>query len=84
MNSRNRKILEAIFEEPIRADITWDDVESLVKALGGRVKEGRGSRVRLNFGDVSATFHAPHGSDKTDKGALKSVRRFLEAAGVKP
>jgi hypothetical protein len=29
-------------------------------------------------------FHRPHPRKETDKGAVKSVRKFIEAAGVKP
>jgi len=32
---------------------------------------------------VIAVFHRPHPQKETDKGALKSVRRFLKNAGVK-
>ena len=32
---------------------------------------------------VVAVFHRPHPRKETDKGALKSVRRFLMNAGVK-
>ena len=33
---------------------------------------------------VDAVFHRPHPQKKTDKGALKSVRRFLKEAGFTP
>jgi hypothetical protein len=29
-------------------------------------------------------FHRPHPRKETNKGAVKSVRSFLESAGVKP
>ena len=29
-------------------------------------------------------FHRPHPRKETDKGAVKSVRKFLENAGVRP
>jgi len=32
---------------------------------------------------VRAVFHRPHPRKQTDKGALKSMRRFLIEAGVK-
>ena len=44
--------------------------------------EGRGSRVRVSLSDVRAVFHRPHPRKETDKGAVRSVRRFLIAAGV--
>jgi hypothetical protein len=84
MNAAQRKTLQAIFERPTRADVRWARIESLVRALGGEVREGRGSRVRLRLGDRIATFHGPHPGRETGKGTLEDVRRFLENAGIKP
>lgn len=83
MNAKNRKTLTAIFQEPIRSDINWTDIEGLCRALGGDVSEGRGSRVRIALNGIRAVFHRPHPKKITDNGALKSVRRFLLTAGVK-
>jgi len=76
--------LEAIFEKPERANIDWKDVEALFVALGAEISEGNGSRVRVALKGVRAVFHRPHPCKETNKGAVKSVRKFLEAAGVKP
>lgn len=84
MNSKQQKTLAAIFADPVNASIAWADIESLFVACGGEVGEGRGSRVRVEINGVLATFHRPHPQPTTDKGAVKSVRRFLESAGVKP
>ena len=84
MDRKHRKTLEAIFEKPERANIAWRDVEALFIALGAEISEGSGSRVRVALKDVRAVFHRPHSRKETNKGAVKSVRRFLEAAGVKP
>lgn len=81
MNSKQRKTLEAIFADPVRSGIPWADIESLFVALGAEITEGRGSRVRISLNGVLATFHRPHPERNTDKGAVKSVRRFLETAG---
>ena len=83
MDSKHRKTLEAIFERPERANIAWRVVEALFIALGAEISEGNGSRVRVALKDVRAVFHRPHPRKETNKGAVKSVRRFLEAAGVK-
>ena len=84
MDGKHRKTLEAIFEKPERADISWRDIEALLIALGAEITEGSGSRRRVALKGVRAVFHRPHPRKETDKGAVKSVRRFLEAAGVKP
>jgi hypothetical protein len=79
VDRKHRKTLEAVFEKPERANI-----EALFIALGAEISEGSGSRVRVALKDVRAVFHRPHPRKETNKGAVKSVRRFLEAAGVKP
>lgn len=84
MNNRQRATLAAIFEEPVRANIGWIDVESLLRALGAEVREGRGSRVRIALDGVRAVFHRPHPERETDRGAVRSMRDFLTAAGVSP
>ena len=84
MDRKHRKTLEAIFEKPERANIAWQDIEALFIVFGAEIYEGSGSRVRVALKDVRAVFHRPHPRKETNKGAVKSVRRFLEAAGVKP
>ena len=83
LNSKNQKIYNAIFHEPIRANVLWADIIVLFKACGAKVVDGKGSRVRIKLNGVMATFHEPHPQPTTDKGALKSVREFLENAKVK-
>ena len=82
MNKKQRQTLKRIFEKPERSDIPWSNVESLFIALGAEISEGRGSRVRVALNDVRAVFHRPHPDRVINKGAVKSVRRFLEEAGV--
>lgn len=84
MNRKHQRTLEAIFSTPVRASINWKDIESLFSALGAKIEEGRGSRVRILLNEEEAVFHRPHPQKETDKGAVVSVRRFLENAGVKP
>jgi hypothetical protein len=84
VDSKHQKTLEAIFETPERANILWRDVESLLIALGADITDGNGSRRRVALKGVRAVFHRLHPRKETDKGAIKSIRRFLEAAGVKP
>lgn len=82
MNEKHRNTLEAIFSTSVRASINWKDIESLFKALGAKIEEGRGSRVRILLNEEEAVFHRPHPQKETDKGAVVSVRKFLENAGV--
>jgi hypothetical protein len=83
VNKKNKRTLAAIFEDPVRSDIVWADIENLLCALGAEITEGKGFRVRIALKDVRAIFHRPHPRKVTDKGSVKSMRRFLLAAGVK-
>jgi len=82
MNKKQRQTLAKIFENPERTDIRWDDIESLLTALGAEVSQGRGSRVRVALAGVKAVFHRPHPKPATNKPTVRSLRRFLLEAGV--
>lgn len=84
MNSANRKALIAVFSRPVRPNIRWTEIETLVIALGGDVSERAGSRVAFTLNGVRAIFHRPHPQPTTKKGAIEAVRQFLINAGIKP
>lgn len=84
MQSKHQRTLQAIFENPVRSNILWKDIENLLIALGAEVSEGRGSRVRIFLNGVRAVFHRPHPGKETNKGAVISMHRFLIEAGVEP
>jgi hypothetical protein len=84
LSSKHRKTLEAVFDEPTRSDVDWLRIESLLVALGAEISEGRGSRIRVALNGVRMVFHRPHPKKETDKGALKSVQRYLKTAGIQP
>jgi len=77
LNNKHIKILKKIFENPVRGDIPWVDIEKMLKALGAEVSEGSGSRVRFYLNGRVAIFHRPHPNKETNRGAIKSVREFL-------
>ena len=83
MNTKQQKIYGKIFKNPVQSDIEWTDIENLLKSLGAEITEGNGSRVRIKLGNERAVFHRPHPEKVTDKGAVKSIRRFLDNTGVK-
>ncbi|MFL5245630.1 MAG: type II toxin-antitoxin system HicA family toxin [Gemmataceae bacterium] len=84
MGPKHERTLKAIFEDPVRSNIAWRDIESMLEAAGAELTEGAGSRVRIALNGVRAVFHRPHPQKETDKGAVKSMRRFLTGAGVTP
>lgn len=84
MNSRNRQILEALFADPPPKDLRWDDLVRLVKALGGEVKAGRGSRFRMAVLDQRWVIHRPHPQPVLKRYQIQDVRERLETLGVTP
>lgn len=55
---------------------------SLVKALGGEVIRGDGSRVRFDWNGVSLNLHSPHPRKELKRYQVKAVGDFLDNAGV--
>ena len=84
MNKKHARTLESVFENPVKAGIVWRDIEALLVALGAEINEGQGSRVRIALNGLRAVFHRPHPHKETDRGAVKSMRRFLSEAGYQP
>jgi len=78
---KHQATLEAVFATPVRASIAWRDIEALFVACGAEMSEGQGLRVRVA---LRAVFHRPHPQKEADKGAVKSVRRFLTEAEITP
>ncbi|OJA07412.1 hexulose-6-phosphate synthase [Halomonas sp. QHL1] len=84
MKRKHAKTLAAIFSRPVSDTIAWSDIESLFVALGAGVNEREGSRIAVVlFGEVRV-FHRPHPSPDTDKGAVASIRKWLEENGEAP
>ena len=82
MNKKQRKTYDAIFATPVRRNIVWDDVVSLVYALGGTVIQGDGSRVRFSLNDISLNIHSPHPQKELKRYQVKAIRAFLIEANV--
>jgi hypothetical protein len=84
MKRKNQKTLALIFTRPVSGNVKWKDIEQLFIELGAELNEGEGSRIGVRLFGERRVFHRPHPSPDTDKGAVSSVRRWLESNGVKP
>src|SRR6186997_3036771 len=82
MNQKHTRLLAAIFTDPARANIAWNDVESLLSGLGATITEGRGSRVRVELKGVAAVFPRPHPRRPARKGVVRALRDYLREADV--
>ncbi len=84
MKKKHQRTLASIFSRPVSGSIKWADIEALFIELDAEIQEREGSRIAvILFGQVKV-FHRPHPSPDTDKGAVASVRKWLEENGVKP
>ncbi|MBV6272937.1 type II toxin-antitoxin system HicA family toxin [Alcaligenaceae bacterium CGII-47] len=84
MRAKPRKTLELIFSRPTPAGVRWSDAVGLFTELGAEIVEREGSRVAVFlFGQVKV-MHRPHPLPEIDKGAVASIRKWLEENGVKP
>ncbi len=84
MNSRHRKTLDAIFAEPTKSNIVWADVEALLIAVGCKVGEGSGSRVRFECKGRVVFFHRPHPQKEAIRYQVRNAREFFEELGILP
>lgn len=82
MNRKQRNTYDAIFAQPIRRNVVWNDVVSLIKSLGGTVTQGNGSRVRFDLNGISLNIHSPHPQKELKRYQIKAVREFLTNTGV--
>ncbi len=84
MNAAHRKTLSAIYADPVSAALEWRKIEALLVAVGCRVIEGNGSRVRFEKDALIATFHRPHPAKEAKPYQVRDARKYLENLGVKP
>ena len=82
MGNKQRRTLKALLQSQSPSNLLWADIESVITALGAKLREGSGSRVGVALNDVHWVFHGPH-NGKFGKGRASDVRMFLQNAGVK-
>ena len=84
MQRKHLKTLNIIFTKPRSANIKWADIEALFIALGAEVNERAGSRIAVVLDGEVQVYHRPHPQPTTDKGAVASVRKWLDGLGYSP
>ena len=84
MNSKQRKALAAVFTDPVSGTIEWVMIESLLLAVGCRVIEGSGSRVRFEKDGEIESFHRPHPAKEAKRYQVRAAREFLIRLRIEP
>lgn len=84
MNARHWRTLAAIFTRPTSPAIVFSDIESLIRSLGGEVREREGSRVKVALGGHEWRCHGPHPGKEAKRYQVEEARELLARAGVMP
>lgn len=85
LSNKHRKTLLDIWKVPPLTNLKWTWVESLIRAVGGKIEQGNGSRVRFVIDGRVGRFHTPHKNGiNTDKGAVSSLRKYLTDCDIAP
>jgi hypothetical protein len=84
MKAKHRRILEAIFATPTRGGIVFSDIEALIIATGGDVREGGGSRVVFELKGSRRYLHRPHPGKEAKKYQIEDLREWFRQLEVTP
>ena len=84
MKRKHAATLSQVFARPVSGSIRWADIEALLEELGAEITEREGSRVCVFLFNEVRVFHRPHPGPDMDKGAVVSLRKWLEQHGVTP
>jgi len=84
IKKKHQKTLELLFSRPVSGNIAWREIEALFAQLGAEISEREGSRVGVRLFGQHRVFHRHHPSPNTDKGAVESIRAWLQSNGVMP
>lgn len=84
MNAKQRRTLRALFTTPTRANVRFSDIEALIVALGGEIREGGGSRVAFELKGRRAYLHRPHPGREAKRYQVEEVREFLRSLEIQP
>jgi hypothetical protein len=84
VKAKYRRTLEAIFATPTRAGIVFSDIEALITAIGGEVREGEGSRVVFELKGSRRYLHRPHPGKEAKKYQVEELREWFGYLEVIP
>jgi hypothetical protein len=82
MNHRHRKVLHAIFDHPVSANIDPKAVEAVFEELGAEVTHNGSGRLAVKLNSQAHAFHNTQHSLSKDE--VVAIRHFLTQADVDP
>ena len=83
--ARHEKTLSAIYASPIRLNVAWADLLSLLAHLGATIAtDAGGSMHNITLDGATIVLHKPHPRKEIPPAMVRRVRLFLNHAGVRP
>jgi len=74
--------LKLFLQRLTRSGIVFSDIEGLVTAIGGEVREGKGSRVAFELKGSRRYLHRPHPGKEAKKYQVEELREWLRQLEV--
>ena len=84
MNSKHRKTLQVVFTDPVSGSVEWASIEALLVAVGCRIIEGSGSRVKFEKDGEIESFHRPHPAKEAKRYQVRAARAYLVRLRIEP
>ena len=84
MNSKHQKTLKSLFDDPVKKNIKWSDVEKLIVGVEGQIRQGDGSRIRIVLGEQSLNIHTPHPQKELKPYQVRAIRKLFIERGIEP
>ncbi len=82
VNNKHRKTLSKLLTKPTLRNIRFDEVDSLLFALGFERIEGSGSRVTFSVEGVFIVLHKPHPKPVLKPYVVKQLVEFLKNENI--
>ena len=76
--SKKEKLLKKFTEVPPRKDLTFTELEALLRQLGFDKRDGSGSRVKFVKDDLLINLHKPHPDDTLKVYIVKQIQEKLK------
>lgn len=84
MNNNQQKTLKSLFDNPVKKNIKWTDVEKLIISVQGRISQGDGTRIRIVIGEQSLNIHTPHPHKELKPYQIRAIRKLFIEQGLVP
>jgi hypothetical protein len=82
LNHHHRVTLEKIFSHPLRGNVEWRQVLSLLEAVATTTREPNG-KAKVELGGETQVLQPPDDKD-VDRQMIVDLRRMLAKAGLEP